>query len=273
MFNGHLGLSDRTLEYRVIGDARPGSVDIVMLHEGLGSAALWKDFPIRLARESGCRTVLYSRHGYGRSSRLTAERTPDFMHDEAHVWLPQVLDRLGIRKPLLFGHSDGASIALIHAAGAAATVAGVVALAPHVRVEGLTLASIRAARESFQNTDLRTRLARYHADVDGAFWGWNRVWLDPSFADWNIESLLPMIRVPLLAIQGADDEYGTMAQVESIQRHVPGATVIALEGCGHSPHVSRPDAVIAATRTLLERIATIAPTDGGQFDCNPLRSP
>ena len=142
----------------------------------------------------------------------------DYMHEEARVWLPAILDRLGIRRPLLFGHSDGASIALIHAASRGSEVAGIIALAPHVKVEELSVRSIAAAKTAYLETDLRTRLSRHHADVDSAFWGWNRIWLDPAFRDWNIEGLLPSIRCPILAIQGEDDEYGTMEQIESIAR-------------------------------------------------------
>jgi pimeloyl-ACP methyl ester carboxylesterase len=209
---------------------------------------MWREFPEQLARATGCRTLIYSRHGYGRSSPLDAPRHVDYMHAEARLWLPAILGRLGIRRPVLLGHSDGASIALIHAASPASDVAGIIALAPHVKVEDLTVRSIDAAKAAYMNTDLRTRLSRHHADVDSAFWGWNRIWLDPAFRGWNIEALLPAIRCPVLAIQGVDDEYGTMEQIASIGRAVPDSKLLALESCRHSPHRDQPQAVIAAAR-------------------------
>jgi pimeloyl-ACP methyl ester carboxylesterase len=209
MQTDHLSIDGRRIEYRFVEPPVTTGMDLVMLHEGLGSVSLWRDFPQQLAQATGCRTLVYSRHGYGLSSPLDAPRQVDYMHEEARVWLPAILERLGIRRPILFGHSDGASIALIHAASPGSDVAGIVALAPHVKVEELSVSSIASAKAAYLETDLRARLGRHHADVDSAFWGWNRIWLDPAFRDWNIEALLPSIRRPILAIQGEEDEYGT----------------------------------------------------------------
>ncbi len=247
-----LSFGARQIEYRFVLPEKPTGLDLVMLHEGLGSMSMWRDFPERLAGATGCRTLVFSRHGHGQSTPLDRPRTVDYMHEEARIWLPAILERLDIRRPLLFGHSDGASIALIHAARPQADVCAVVALAPHVKVEDLTIRSIAQAKTAFGNTNLRERLGRYHADVDSTFWGWNRIWLDPDFRSWNIEALLPSIRCPVLAIQGEDDEYGTMDQIQSIGRGAAAATLLALQGCRHSPHRDQPEAVIEATRRFLE---------------------
>jgi pimeloyl-ACP methyl ester carboxylesterase len=177
------------------------------------------------------------------------------MHEEARIWLPAILERLGIRRPVLFGHSDGASVALIHAATPESEVAGVIALAPHVKVEELTVRSIAAAKAAYTETDLRARLSRHHLEVDSAFWGWNRIWLDPAFRSWNIEALLPSIRCPILAIQGEDDEYGTMEQIASIARAAPGSRLLALPACRHSPHRDQPQAVLAAAQEFILGVA------------------
>lgn len=249
-----LELEDRLIEYRWIEGSQPGAADLVMLHEGLGSLSLWKDFPEHLAAATGCRVLVYSRHGYGGSSILTATREPGYMHDEARVWLPQILRRLGVRRPVLFGHSDGASIALIHAAEPTAELAGLILLAPHVMVEDLTLASIAKARVAFETTDLPQRLARHHRDVQATFRGWNDIWLDAAFRNWNIEGLLGAIRCPLLAVQGREDEYGTLEQVEILRRAVAGSEVRMLEHCRHSPHRDQPQAVLDAARDFLARL-------------------
>jgi len=246
-----LNLDGRRFEYRFVGQDAANGADLVMLHEGLGSVSMWRDFPERLAQATGCRTLLYSRHGYGGSSPLDAPRTVDYMHEEARIWLPAILARLGIRRPVLFGHSDGASIALIHAAGAKSEIAGIIALAPHVKVEDLTVRSIAAAKTAYLETDLRRRLSRHHADVDSVFWGWNRIWLEPQFRAWNIEDLLASIRCPILAIQGQDDEYGTLAQIASIKRAAPDSSVLVLSSCRHSPHRDQPQAVLDAAREFV----------------------
>jgi pimeloyl-ACP methyl ester carboxylesterase len=258
MRSDHLSIDGRRLEYRWVEPAAANGVDLVMLHEGLGSVSMWREFPEQLAHATGCRTLVYSRQGYGRSSPLDAPRRVDYMHEEARLWLPAMLVRLGIRRPVLFGHSDGASIALIHAASPESDVAGVIALAPHVKVEELTVHSISAAKSAYLDTDLRTRLSRHHADADAAFWGWNRIWLEPAFRSWNIEALLPAIRCPILAIQGDEDEYGTMEQIASIARAAPDARLLPLPACRHSPHRDQPQAVLAAAREFVAGLA-IAP--------------
>ena len=241
------------VEYERIDADDAGVATFVMLHEGLGSVAMWKDFPTRLARATRSSVVVYSRHGYGRSAAIGQPRSVRYMHDEALIVLPALLEALRINHPILFGHSDGASIALIHAGAADREVAGVVALAPHVMVEDLSIASIAAAKVSYQNTDFRTRLARYHDDVDGVFWAWNDIWLNPAFRSWSIEEYLPRIRCPILAIQGEDDEYGTMEQLNRISEAAAAVEIVALNDCRHSPHRDRPDAVLQAVASWAQR--------------------
>jgi pimeloyl-ACP methyl ester carboxylesterase len=237
----------RRLECAWYAPERPG-VAIVLLHEGLGSLSMWRDFPARLGEATGRRVLVASRYGHGRSDALERARTPAYMHDEALVALPELLDRLEIRSPVLFGHSDGASIALIHAACSGRTVSGVVALAPHVKVEDISVESIRAAREAWLRGDLRTRLSRYHDHVETMFWGWNDIWLSDAFRAWNIEALLPRIECPILAIQGEQDEYGTLEQIESIARSAPRIELLKLGDCRHSPHRDQPQQTLDAAR-------------------------
>jgi pimeloyl-ACP methyl ester carboxylesterase len=247
-----IAVQGHRIEYQWIDGPKSDAPVIVFLHEGLGSLAMWKDFPAHCAHAAGLRALVYSRYGYGQSDPLKEPRRPDFMHDEALKVLPELLDRLGIERPVLFGHSDGASIALIHAASN--PVRGVIALAPHVMVEDVAVMSIRAAKEAYQTTDLRAKLARYHADPDSAFWGWNNIWLDPEFRKWCIEDLLGSIECPVLAVQGFNDEYGTMEQIERIVRKVRAVEVLKLENCRHSPHRDQPDAVIEAGVRFLRRL-------------------
>ncbi|MCW5623737.1 MAG: alpha/beta hydrolase [Burkholderiales bacterium] len=244
---------EHRLEYRFINrDAVFDRPTLVLLHEGLGSVALWKKFPDEVAAATGCPVLVYSRHGYGRSDRLIAPRAVDYMHHEALVVLPEVLDALDVADPVLVGHSDGGSIALIHAGSGIRPVCSVVALAPHVFVEDLTVTSIAQAKVAFETTDLPQKLGRYHDDVESTFRGWNDIWLHPDFRAWNIESYLPGITCPVLLIQGEDDQYGTRAQVDAIADQVSGpAEVLMLENCGHSPQVDRKEAVIAAVRKLV----------------------
>lgn len=242
---------------------------MVFLHEGLGSVSMWRDFPQRLCEAAGLRGLVWSRAGYGRSTPRAPQEHwgVDFMHEQAHVWLPALLRVLGIEaartRPWLFGHSDGGSIALIHAAEHPDHVAGLVVLAPHIFVEDLSIASIEQARHAYETTDLRARLARHHDDPDSAFRGWNDIWLDPAFRSWSIVDLLPRIRVPVLAIQGEDDAYGTMRQIEGIAEHAPDVRLLKLPRCGHSPHRDAPEAVIEAVTAFLRSAragaATVAP--------------
>ena len=227
---------------------------IVMLHEGLGSVSMWRDFPHRVAHATGRDIVVYSRAGYGRSSPATLPRGVRYMHDEALVALPQLLDALGIVRPILLGHSDGASIALIHAGRSGRPVAGLALMAPHVLVEDLSVASIEAAKVAWRTTDLRARLARHHDDVDAAFTGWNDIWLHPDFRAWNIEAEVRGLGCPVLAIQGEDDEYGTMDQVERIARLAPDVELVRLADCRHSPHRDQPEAVLEALVRFCDRL-------------------
>ena len=241
------------LEYAWVGAPEAASV-MVFLHEGLGSLSMWKDFPAQLCQALGCRGLVYSRPGYGASSPRTAGDAwaPDFMHRQAYEVLPALLEALGVdtqRKRLwLFGHSDGGSISLLYAARFAASVAGLVVLAPHILVEEISLRSIAQARDVYLKTDLRQRLARYHVDPDSAFWGWNDIWLHPSFRTWSIEAELPSIEAPVLAVQGLDDEYGTLAQIHGIASRVAQSELLELASCGHSPHKDQPQALIRAVQ-------------------------
>jgi pimeloyl-ACP methyl ester carboxylesterase len=244
------------LEYERIAAGPPARPALVFLHEGLGSIAMWRDFPGRVAHAAGCDAVVYSRYGYGRSEPLAGDRGVRYMHDEALIALPGLLDALGLARPVLVGHSDGASIALIQAGAGDRELTGVVAMAPHVLVEDVSVTSIAAARVAYQTSDLRDRLARYHADVDSAFWGWNRIWLAPAFRDWNIEEYLPRIGCPVLAIQGEDDEYGTMEQLRRIGARVPDAELVALADCRHSPHRDQPEATLEAIVRFVDRVTS-----------------
>ena len=248
-----VSVGGRRIEVERIPAGLPGRPPLVFLHEGLGSVAMWRDFPARVAHACGCDAVTYSRHGYGRSAPLEGPRGVRYMHDEALVALPDVLRAAGVVRPVLVGHSDGGSIALIHA-GAGHPVAGLVLLAPHVFVEDVSIASIAAAGRAFDRTDLRARLARYHDDVDSAFRGWNDIWLHPDFRAWNIEAYLRRIACPVLAIQGEDDEYGTMEQVRRIAAQAPDVDVLALADCRHSPHRDQPEAVIDAITRFVDRL-------------------
>jgi pimeloyl-ACP methyl ester carboxylesterase len=220
--------------------------ELVFLHEGLGSVSHWKDFPARIAAATGCSVTVYSRYGSGQSDLLAEDRPVLYMHDEALKSLPELLSKLRIESPILVGHSDGASIALIFA-GAHDRVRGLILLAPHVFVEDLSVASIAEAKVKFETTNLPEKLARHHRDAARTFWGWNKIWLHREFRRWNIEEYLPHITCPTLVIQGLDDQYGTMAQVESIRKQNGGPVeVLSLADCKHSPQRDQPEAVLKA---------------------------
>jgi pimeloyl-ACP methyl ester carboxylesterase len=238
---------------------RPGAPAMVFLHEGLGSVSMWRDFPQRVADATGCEAVVFSRHGYGKSTPIAEPRGVRYMHDEALVTLPALLDALGVEAPFLFGHSDGGSIALIHAGGAHRPLAGIIVMAPHVLVEEVSVTSIEQAKLAYRDTDLKSRLGRYHADVDSAFWGWNDIWLHTEFRHWNIEEYLPTIACPVMAIQGEDDEYGTMDQIDRIARGAPDVDMVKLADCRHSPHKDQPEAVIDAVAGFVTRILDARP--------------
>ena len=242
----------RHLEYRMTG--KGAGPTLVFLHEGLGSMGLWREYPNDVTAATGRPCLVYSREGHGWSDPVREPRTPRFMHHEALVILPQLLDRLGVADPILIGHSDGASIAMIHA-GAGRRVSGLVLLAPHVFVEPESIAGIEAALVRFETSDLATRMARHHRDPYSTFHAWNDIWLDPVFLDWNIEDALSGITCPTLLIQGLDDEYGTLAQVDTIERGLTGSVQrLLLADCGHSPHLSQPAAVVEATARFVGRI-------------------
>jgi pimeloyl-ACP methyl ester carboxylesterase len=233
---------------------------MVFLHEGLGSQAMWKDFPDTLCERLGCSGLVYSRPGYGRSTPRAPEEIwdPDFMHRQAREVLPALLLALGVdterQPPWLFGHSDGGSIALLHAAHFPRRVAGLVVLAPHIVVEEVSVQSIEQTRQAYVDSDdLRSRLSRWHDDVESAFWGWNRIWLDPRFRDWSIEEEIATIVSPVLAVQGVDDEYGTMAQIDGIAARVPQAELLKLPDCGHSPHRDQPEALVDGVADFFQR--------------------
>ncbi len=244
------------LEYELIPADTGNAPVLVFLHEGLGSLSMWRDFPRQVVAATGCPALVYSRYGYGQSDSLAEPRRVDFMHDEGVHSLTELLDKLHIEKPILYGHSDGASIALIHAGGTQRPVTGLILMAPHVMVEAMCLDSIRAAKRTYETTDLRDKLARHHTDPDSAFRGWNDIWLHSDFPRWNIEAYLPRIVCPILAIQGEDDEYGTIEQIERIARQAARVELLKLPHCRHSPHRDQPQAVLAAVarfvRTLRE---------------------
>jgi pimeloyl-ACP methyl ester carboxylesterase len=244
------------LEYQWLNTDQPDAPVAVFLHEGLGSISMWKEWPQKLCEQLGFRGLVYSRPGYGGSTPRAADvKWPvDFMQRQAHDVLPALLDVLGMdsverARMWVIGHSDGGSIALLYAAAFPGALTGVIAIAPHVFVEDVSVKAISEATTLYTQGDLRARLSRYHADVDSAFYGWNDIWLNPEFRHWNITDLLSSIRCPLLAVQGHDDEYGTMAQIDAIASHVSHAQLVKLPACGHSPHRQCPamlDAAIAA---------------------------
>jgi pimeloyl-ACP methyl ester carboxylesterase len=221
-----------------------GERPLVLLHEGLGSVGLWRDFPQALHAATGRRVIAFSRFGHGRSQPPPRPRTPAFFHEEALEVLPQVLEQLDAHEPVLVGHSDGASIALIHAAHH--PVPGIALLAPHVIVEDITVAAIREARQAFDGGELRERMARHHDDPAAAFNGWCDVWLDPAFRDWSLEPEAEAVTCPVLLIQGADDPYGTLDQLDRIEARVRGPVERLVVPGGHSPHLDAADEVLAA---------------------------
>ena len=242
-----VSIGGRRLDVAYAPPAQAGAPVLVFLHEGLGSLGLWKDIPEELARATGCGTLVYSRYGNGFSEVLETAREVAYMHEEARI-LPELFEAFGVSDAVLVGQSDGASIALIYAGENGDRVRGVVAEAPHVFVEDLSVRSIAQAKVSYETTDLRERLARHHADPDRTFYGWNDIWLHSDFRTWNIEDAVKQIRVPMLVIQGADDEYGTPAQLESIRERATHASVdtLLLANCGHAPHRDRRQLVVPA---------------------------
>ena len=245
---GFLSIGAANLEYRMIGPQPADAPTIVMLHEGLGSAGLWGDFPDKLQAATGTGVFLYSRSGYGASTPAKLPRAVDYMHSEALDVLPKLLDQIGFRRGLLVGHSDGASIAAIYAGSHQDhRVQGVAMIAPHFIVEDISVASIAKIKTAYETTELKAKLARWHKDVDNAFYGWNGAWLDPKFRNWDISEYLAYIRVPVAILQGVDDQYGTMRQVEIAQEecYCP-VDVTVIPGAGHQPHREAPGLTLDA---------------------------
>jgi pimeloyl-ACP methyl ester carboxylesterase len=247
------------IEHQWLAAGRHAAPLLVFLHEGLGSVSMWRDFPQRLCDALGWRGLVYSRPGYGRSTPRPAGEAlaPDFMHHQAQAVLPALLQALGVdtaaQPPWLLGHSDGGSIALLHAAAFPGRVAGTIVLAPHILVEDVSLASIAQARAAYTAPDspLRASLARHHDDPDSAFWGWNDVWLSPAFRAWQIADELRTLTGPLLAVQGLDDVYGTLAQIRGLRTVAPQVQLLELPDCGHSPHRDQPQALIDAVQRFV----------------------
>jgi pimeloyl-ACP methyl ester carboxylesterase len=250
------------IEYQWVGSEDSAKPLIVFLHEGLGSVAMWKDFPQLLCEAANCRGLVYSRPGYGKSSPREKNDAwqPDFMHRQAFEALPALLKALRIdtlaNPPILYGHSDGGSIALLFAAKYPMNTSAAIVVAPHIFVEDICISSIEEAKIAYlitasQATDLRSKLARYHDDVDSAFLGWNDVWLSPAFRHWNLSQAIKTITCPLLAIQGLDDEYGSLEQIRSIKRILPKTTLLEIPNCGHSPHRDQPDTLIRAVTSFV----------------------
>ncbi len=254
---GAVVAAGKRLEAVAYGPPPDQAPTIVMLHEGLGCVALWRDFPQKLAAATGHGVFAYSRAGYGGSERIDMPRPLDYMSREARFSLPAVLEVIGLRRGLLLGHSDGASIAAIHAGERPdERIKGLILMAPHLFTEAMGLASIAAARTAYETGDLRAKLAKYHAHVDVAFRGWNDAWLDPSFRAWNIEDAVSRWRPPALIIQGADDQYGTLAQIRAIEARSPApVTSLILEACRHSPQFDQPEATLEAIVRFCAEVA------------------
>jgi pimeloyl-ACP methyl ester carboxylesterase len=238
----------KRLEAVAYGPAPGQAPTIVMLHEGLGCIALWRDFPAKLAAATGHGVFAYSRAGYGGSERIDLPRPLDYMNLEARFSLPAVLEAIGLERGILLGHSDGASIAAIYAGEHAdERIKGLILMAPHVFTEEMGLAAIADARRAYTTSDLRARLAKYHAHIDSAFCGWNGAWLDPGFRAWNIEDAVRRWRVPALLIQGVDDQYGTLKQIRAIEARSPARLAsLILQACRHSPQIDQPQATLEA---------------------------
>lgn len=245
--SGRLVAQGLGLEYACWGPPPGAAPSLVLLHEGLGAVALWREFPEALAQATGFGVFAYSRAGYGQSDPAPLPRPLDYMTREALDVLPEVLAAMGITAPVLLGHSDGATIAAIYAGQAIAPICGVVLIAPHFFPELPGLAEIARARAAFEAGDLAARMARFHADPAHTFYGWNDAWLNPDFAGWSITEELARISAPVLGIQGRDDPYGTLAQIEALETHAPGPVdTLIPEGCGHAPHLEVRDMVLEA---------------------------
>jgi pimeloyl-ACP methyl ester carboxylesterase len=253
---GFLDIGAQRLEYRMIGPRPQEAPTLMLLHEGLGCVGLWDDFPDRLAAATGAGVFVYSRAGYGQSSPVKLPRPLNYMEDEAEHVLPAVLDRIGFQRGLLIGHSDGASIAAQYAGSIQDhRIRGLVLIAPHFFVEDVSITSIAEARDAYANTDLKTKLGKWHADPDNAFRGWNDAWLDPGFRTWNIVEELSYIRVPMLIVQGENDQYGTMRQIEVAEEECYCPVEVAvIPGARHTPQRDARDATLATISDFTNRL-------------------
>ena len=246
----------------------PALAPMVFLHEGLGSVAMWTqrgvDWPLAVCQATGRSGWVYSRRGYGQSDRPIDVRganalTPDYLHHESWQVLPELLAQIGVEKPVLLGHSDGASIALLYASHC--PVSACIAMAPHVIVEEISGSAIQLAKTAFEHGDLRQRLARFHADVDTAFWQWNDIWLSPAFRPFDIRSICYAITDPVLALQGRQDAYGTLQQINDIQTQGRIERVV-IEDCGHTPHRDQPERAVALVVDFLANLSGTGPAQG-----------
>ena len=250
-----LSINSVSLEARSWGPPPDQALTFVLLHEGLGSVAMWRDFPDRLHQETGMGVFAYSRQGYGRSDRCELPRPLDYMEIEASQVLPAMLDAAGVKRCILIGHSDGGSIAALHQSVTDDRVEGLVLMAPHFFVEDLSIESIEVARVAWRETDLPSRLGKYHTYPENAFLGWNDAWLNPAFRGWNISACIDAFRVPCLAIQGRQDAYGTAAQIEVIaQRSTAPVDIYLLDDCEHAPHKHQPEKTLALICDFARRI-------------------
>ncbi len=258
----YVSVGEHRLEVHRLAPSRAGLPTLVFLHEGLGSAELWRGFPQALAGATGCGAVAYSRYGYGRSDPFAEPRAVRYMHDEAERSLPDLLDQLSVTEPLLVGHSDGASIALLHAATSARPVTGLALLAPHVFVEDRSIEGIESARRAYLDGDLRGRLAKYHDDPDATFFGWNDIWLSPEFRSWSIEDALGGVTCPTLVVQGTADPYGTLEQARRVAAGVrESCDLETIDGCGHLPHLEQPERTLAVVSAFVARVAAADPSE------------
>ena len=253
---GRFMVDGKNLEFACFGAAPNAAPTIVMLHEGLGSLGLWRDVPNKIADATGMGVFVYSRAGYGNSDPVELPRPLDYMTREATTVLPQVLDGFGFQSGLLLGHSDGATIAAIYAGSVVdQRIRGLILLAPHFFTEPEGLSAIAEAKAAYETGDLKTRLAKHHAHVDVSFYGWNSAWLDPEFAGWNVADVIDYFRIPVLAIQGLDDPYGTLAQITEIdERTYAPLETLLLKNCGHAPHVEHPKQTLAAIAEFAARL-------------------
>ena len=256
---GMMTVAGRAVEYRCAGPAPSVAPTIVLLHEGLGSAGLWRGFVEALAEATGLGVFAYSRAGYGRAEAMARPWRLDYMTRHAMEDLPEILNAIGAQRVVLMGHSDGATIAAIYAGSVEDfRVRGLVLMAPHFFTEKMGLDEIAAAKDAYENGDLRARLAKHHADPDACFWGWNGAWLAPEFASWNVAEVIDYLRIPTLALQGREDQYGSLAQIREVEeRSYAPVDVVVFDACRHAPHVDQPEAVLAAVSEFCARLERI----------------